>query len=125
MRSDVRVDRVAGNKLTGTLTSPNVSVPDQNGRPPAFSSSGSSLLRLALGGTFLLLSQRLDALRQNIIKSRSLTFRLHCLQSRRASLSFLLDKLHHALAILVFVFRRSKFALQHLNQLLRHRQFFL
>ena len=38
MRNDVRVVRVAGNRLTGTLTSPNVMVPDQNGRTPEFSS---------------------------------------------------------------------------------------
>src|SRR5215213_4423504 len=115
MRSDVRVDRVAGNKLTGTLTSPNVSVPDQNGRPPAFSSSGSSLLRLALGGTFLLLSQRLNALGQNIVEGRGLTFRLHWFQSRRMSLCLLLDKLHHAFAKLVFVFRRIELTFQLLN----------
>ena len=39
MRNDVRVLRVAGNRLTGTLTSPNVMVPDQNGRTPEFSSA--------------------------------------------------------------------------------------
>src|SRR5829696_1166796 len=125
MRSEARFDRAAGNRLTGTLTSPNVSVPDQNGRPPAFSSSGSSLLRLALGGTFLLLSQRLNTLRQNVIESRRLTLRLNGLQPRRASLRFLLDELHHALAILVFVFRGIELALQHLNQLRRHRDLFL
>src|SRR6185369_13728703 len=110
MRSDVRTVRCAGNKLTGTLTRPNVNVPDQNGRPPAFSSSGSALL-LALGGTFLLLSQRLNALRQHIIKRRSLAFRLHSFQARCVSLRLLLDELHHALAILVFVFLRIKLAL--------------
>src|SRR5829696_1914950 len=124
MRSDARFERAAGNKLTGTLTSPNVSVPDQNGRPEAFSSSGSALCRLArltLGGTFLLLPQRLDALRKNIVERSSLTFRPYGLQSRCAPLRFLLDELHHALAILVFVLLRIKLALQHLNQLLRHR----
>src|SRR5215217_996643 len=115
MRSDVRTVRVAGNKLTGTLTSPNVNVPDQNGRPAAFSSSGSVLLLLALGGTFLLLSQRLNALREHIIERRSLAFRLHSLQSRCVSLRFLLDEFHHAVAILIFVLRRIKLALQHLN----------
>lgn len=30
--------RFAGKRLTGTLTSPNVIVPDQNGRTPPFSS---------------------------------------------------------------------------------------
>jgi hypothetical protein len=44
MRSDVRFDRAAGKRLTGTLTNPNVNVPDQNGLPPALSSSGSALL---------------------------------------------------------------------------------
>src|SRR5215213_2307498 len=125
IRSDVRFERVAGNKLTGTLTSPNVSVPDQNGLPPAFSSSGSSLLRLALGGTFLLLPQRLDALREHIVESRRLAFRLHGLQLRRASLRLLLDKFHHAPAILVFVFLCIELALQHLHQLRRHRDLFL
>src|SRR5215217_2217004 len=115
MRSDVRTVRAAGNKLTGTLTSPNVNVPDQNGRPPAFSSSGSARLLLALGGTFLLLSQRLNALREHIVERRSLAFCLHCLQSRCVSLGFLLDKLHHALAILIFVLLRIKLALQHLD----------
>src|SRR4029078_7455071 len=99
MRSDVRAVRATGNKLTGTLTSPNVSVPDQNGRPPAFSSSGSALLRLDLGGTFLLLSQRLNTLREHVVERRSLAFRFHSLQARCVSLRFLLDELHHALAI--------------------------
>src|SRR6185369_7387613 len=115
MRSDVRTDRVAGNKLTGTLTSPNVNVPDQNGRPPAFSSSGSALLRLALGGTFLLLSQRLNTLREHIVERRSLAFRLHGLQSRCVSLSLLLDELHHPLAILVFIFFGLELTFQHLD----------
>src|SRR6185436_18817402 len=99
MRSDARFDRAAGNKLTGTLTSPNVSVPDQNGRPPAPSSSGSSRFRLALGGTFLLLPQRLYALREYIIERGSLTFRLHRFQSRRTSLRFILDELPHTFAV--------------------------
>src|SRR6185369_1400815 len=119
MRSDVRTVRAAGNKLTGTLTSPNVNVPDQNGRPPAFSSScGSALLllaRLPLGGTFLLLSQRLNALCEHIIERRSLAFRLHSLQSRCVSFCFLLDELHHALAILVFILLRIKLTLQHFD----------
>src|SRR5215216_3410395 len=121
MRSDVRVERAAGNRLTGTLTSPNVSVPDQNGLPPAFSSSGSaSLFRVALGSAFLL-PQRLDTLREHIVERCCLPFRFHGLQPRRASLGFLLDELHHALAILVFVFRRIELSLQHLDELLRHR----
>src|SRR3954468_14936353 len=106
MRSDARFERLAGNKLTGTLTSPNVNVPDQNGRPPAFSSSGSARFLLALGGTFLLLPERLNALREHIVESRSLTFRLHGLQARRVALRLLRDELHHPLAILVFVFLR-------------------
>src|SRR5574338_897748 len=106
MRNEARFERAAGNKLTGTLTSPNVSVPDQNGRPSPFSSSGSSRLRLALRGTFHLLPKRLNTLRQHIIERRSLTFRLHGLQSRRMSPGFLLDKLHETLAILFFVFIR-------------------
>src|SRR4026207_401060 len=115
MRSDARLDRVAGNKLTGTLTSPNVSVPDQNGLPPALSSSGSATLRLALGGTFLLLPQRLDALREHVVERRSLTFRFHGLQSWRASLCLLLDELLDTLAILVLVFLRIELTLQHLD----------
>ena len=51
-----RLDFVAGNKLTGTLTRPNVSVPDQNGLAPAFSSSGSARLLRAVLGSALLLS---------------------------------------------------------------------
>src|SRR5687767_15104606 len=105
MRSDARFERAAGNKLTGTLTSPKVSVPDQNGLPPAFSSSGSAFLRVVLGSAFLL-SQRRDTLRQHAVECCGLPFRLHGLQLRRASFGFLFDELHHALAILVFVFRR-------------------
>ena len=41
IRSDARFERAAGNRLPGTLTRPNVNVPDQNGPPPAFSSSDS------------------------------------------------------------------------------------
>src|SRR5215216_3095326 len=119
MRRDVRVERAAGNRLTGTLTRPNVSVPDQNGRPPAFSSSGSVVLRATLGSAFLL-PQRLDTLRQHIVERCGLPFRFHGLQLRRASFGFLLDELHHALAILVFVFRRIELSLQHLDELRRH-----
>src|SRR6185369_12731222 len=104
MRSDVRVERCAGNKLTGTLTSPNVNVPDQNGRPPAFSSSGSTFLRLVLGSAFLLLPQRLNTLRKHAVESSRLRFSFDRLQSRCVSLRLLLDELHHAFAILVFVF---------------------
>src|SRR5690349_19604512 len=125
MRNDARFERVAGNKLTGTLTSPNVNVPDQNGRPPAFSSSGSARCLLVLGGTFLLLSQRLNALREHVVESRGLTFRLHGLQSRCMSLRLLLDELHHTFAILVFIFLGLKLTFQHLNELLRHRELFL
>src|SRR6185503_8268465 len=125
MRSEVRFERAAGNKLTGTLTSPNVSVPDQNGLPPAFSSSGSDLLLLALGSAFHLLPQRLDTLRQNIVERGSLAFRLNRLQSRCVSLGFLLNELHHTLTILVFVLLGVKLTFQHFNQLLRHRELFL
>jgi hypothetical protein len=41
MRNDARFDRAAGKRFTGTLTNPNVNVPDQNGLAPEFSSSGS------------------------------------------------------------------------------------
>src|ERR1043165_2330022 len=125
MRSDARFDRDAGNRLTGTLTSPNVNVPDQNGRPPAFSSSGSTFFRAALGSAFLLLSQRLDALREYAVERRRLRLSFGRLQSRRVPLRLLLDELHHAFAILVFVFRRIELALQHLDELLRHRQLLL
>src|SRR5689334_15251095 len=125
MRSEARFEREAGNKLTGTLTSPNVSVPDQNGRPPAFSSSGSAFLRAVLGSAFLLLPQRLDALRKHAVERRRLGFSFDRLQSRRMSLRLLLDEFHHAFAILVLVFRRLELALQHLDELLRHCQLFL
>src|ERR1044071_529239 len=114
MRNEARFDRDAGNKLTGTLTSPNVSVPDQNGRPPAFSSSGSAVLRVVLGSAFVL-SQRRNALRQNTVECRCLLFRLYRFQSRRVSLRFLLDELHHTLTILILVFRWIELALQHLD----------
>src|ERR1041384_5818451 len=125
MRSDVRTDRVAGNKLTGTLTSPNVKVPDQNGRAPASCSSGSALLRDVLGSAFLLLSQRLDTLRQYAVECRGLRFRLHCSQLRRATFRFLLDEFHHALAILILVFLWLELSLQDLDELLRHCQLLL
>src|ERR1044071_4212061 len=114
MRNEARFDRDAGNNVPGTLTSPNVSVPDQNGRPPAFSSSGSAVLRVVLGSSFLL-PQRRNALGQNTVECRCLAFRLNCLQSRRMSLSFLLNELHHALTILIFVFLRVELALQHFH----------
>src|SRR6185503_5622420 len=114
IRSEARFDRAAGNKFTGTLTSPKVNVPDQNGRPPAFSSSGSAVCRVVLGSAFLL-PQRRNALRKNTVKRRCLPFRLNCLQARRMSPGFLLDELHHALAIFIFVFRRFELTLQHLH----------
>src|SRR5215467_6458162 len=106
MRNEARFDRDAGNKLTGTLTSPNVSVPDQNGRPPAFSSSDSVFLRAVLGSAFLLLPQRLNTLCEHAVERSRLRFSFNRLQARRMSFSFLLDELHHAFAILVFVIRR-------------------
>src|ERR1051325_10144797 len=124
MRSDVRTDRVAGNRLTGTLTSPNVKVPDQNGRAPASCSSGSALLRDVLGSALLLLSQRLDTLCQYAVECRSLRFRFNCSQLRRATLCFLFDEFHHALTILIFVFLWIELALQNLYELLRHCQLF-
>src|SRR5690242_21780342 len=83
MRSEARFEREAGNKLTGTLTSPNVNVPDQNGRPPAFSSSGSAVLRVVLGSAFLLLPQRLDALREHAVERSRLGFGFDRFQARR------------------------------------------
>src|SRR6185369_8778013 len=113
MRSDVRVERCAGNKLTGTLTRPNVNGPDQKGRPPAFSSSASTFLRVVLGSSFLLLPQRLNTLREHAVERSRLRFSFDGLQSRCVSLRFLLDELHHTLAILVFVFLWIKLTLQH------------
>src|ERR1043165_4303047 len=114
MRNEVRVDRCAGNRLTGTLTSPNVSVPDQNGRPPPpFSSSGSAFLRVVLGSAFLLLSQRLNTLREHAVERSGPGFCFDRLQSRRMALCLLLDELHHALAVLVLVFLRIELTLQH------------
>src|SRR5688572_29238898 len=100
MRSDERFDRAAGKRLTGTLTNPNVKVPDQNGLPPAFSSSGSCVLCLVLGSAFLLL-QCSDALRERCVETARLAFGLCGLQARRASFRFAFNKLHHARAILV------------------------
>src|SRR5688572_1382863 len=114
MRSDVRVPRAAGKRLTGTLTRPNVNVPDQNGLAPAVSSSTGSGFRLVLAsvslllpsalsvlefisatasivrfvlGSALLLLQRRNTLRQYITQIARLALRLHSPQLRRATLS--------------------------------------
>lgn len=55
MRSEARAVRMAGYKFTGTLTRPNVIVPDQNGPGVAFSSSVSLAFLRAWLGSFLLL----------------------------------------------------------------------
>src|SRR6185369_2318083 len=126
MRSDARFDRAAGYKFTGTLTRPKLRVPDQNGRAAAFSpSSGSGLLRVVLGSSFLLSSQRVDALREYAVERSRLALRLDRFQLRRASFRFLLDELNYALAILIFIFFRIELALQHLYELRRHGQLFL
>jgi len=49
----VRALRMAGYRFTGTLTSPKVMVPDQNG--PGVASSSSAFLCACLGSLFLLL----------------------------------------------------------------------
>jgi hypothetical protein len=65
MRNGARLVLVAGNRFTGTLTSPKVSVPDQKGRGPDWSPFSSPLyfflargfalvLAVFLGSAFLL-----------------------------------------------------------------------
>src|SRR5687768_3635688 len=123
MRNEARFARAAGNRLTGTLTSPNVNVPDQNGLAPAFSSSA-TCFRLVLGSAFLLL-QCSNTLCEHVVEVSTLAFSLHCSQPRRVTFGFAFDELHHALAILVFVVLRIELSLQHLDELLRHVQLFL
>src|SRR5687767_9597565 len=124
MRSDVRVPRAAGKRLTGTLTRPNVNVPDQNGLAPAVSSSTGSGFRLVLGSALLLL-QRRNTLREYVTEIARLTFRLNGAQLRRTTLRFPFDELHHPIAVLVFVILWIELPLKHLDELLRHVQLFL
>src|SRR5689334_8682545 len=128
MRNDARAPRAAGNRLTGTLTRPNVNVPDQNGLPPALSSSAAgcclravrAISSCASSSAFVLLQSR-NALREHIVERGGLSFRLHRLQTRRVTLRFLLNELHHALAILVLVILRVELAFQHVDELRGHR----
>src|SRR5687768_14638849 len=102
---------VAGNKFTGTLTSPNDSVPDQNGRGPDRSSSTSAACFLLLGSALLLL-QGFQTLLQNAVQRCRFPFRLHRGQTRCFALCFLLEEFSHPAAVLVFVIRRIKLALE-------------
>src|SRR4030081_3392238 len=101
MRSDGRLDLFAGNKFTGKLTSPKVSVPDQNGRTLAGSSADSTLFVALLGSAFLLL-QRLQTLGKHTVERGRLAFCFYCAQLRRVALRLALDEFHHPLAIFVF-----------------------
>jgi hypothetical protein len=61
MRKGARLVLFAGKRFTGTLTSPKVNVPDQNGRgvPCSSSASVAALLFVVRLGSALLLSQLL------------------------------------------------------------------
>src|SRR6185437_6072289 len=109
MRNGARLLLLAGKRLTGTLTSPNVSVPDQNGRDPDCSPFSSSLFRFAfvarLGSAFLL-SQRPQALLEYAVELRNFALRFHSMQTRGFTAGLLLDELHYALAVFILVVLR-------------------
>jgi len=67
---------LAGKRFTGTLTSPKVRVPDQNGRTRDSPSADSFLLDALLRGT-LLLSQCFNALSEHTVEGSGFAFRFH------------------------------------------------
>src|SRR4051812_41766396 len=95
IRKGARLLLFAGKRFTGTLTSPNVSVPDQNGRGPFDSSVGSALpfvfLVARLGSAFLLF-QRTQALLQYAVQRGCFSLCLHCVQPRRFATCLLFDE---------------------------------
>src|ERR1700730_798224 len=114
MRSGARLLLLAGKRFTGTLTSPNVRVPDQNGRGPDCSPLSSLLsffLLVRLGSAFLL-SQRLQTFLKYAVKRSSLAPGFYSAQSGRFTPGFALDEFHHALAILILVILRPELIFQ-------------
>src|SRR5512140_2425115 len=121
MRIDTLRGRVAGKSATGTLTSPNVIVPDQNVRMPVpgLSSSSSSAMRglpFADSG-----EARLERVGEFLVAGlpRAERFDFHF-----AALCLRLDELHHALPVLVAELRGVELSLESLEKLPGHLQFF-
>src|SRR6185295_20082478 len=112
--------------FTGTLTRPNVIVPDHNGRMPDRSGASSSFFFVAFLGSFFLLLflERCYASGQNLIKRSRSSFRLNRSKLRLFTLRLLLDETHHTLAILVFELLSVKIAFEKFDQLTSHRNFF-
>src|SRR6185295_12787221 len=109
MRSGARLLLLAGKRLTGTLTSPKVSVPDQNGRDADCSPLSSSLCCFAfvarLGSAFLL-SQRPQALLEYAVELGNFALRFHRMKPRSFTSRLLLDELHYALTVFILVVLR-------------------
>src|SRR5258706_9339250 len=104
MRNGVRLLWLAGKRLTGTLTSPKVSVPDQNGRDPDCSPLSSSLFCVAfvarLGSPFFL-SQPPQALLQYAVQLGDFSLRFYPMEPRSFTPSLLLHELHYGLAVFI------------------------
>src|SRR6185503_9149010 len=109
MRKGARLLLFAGKRLTGALTSPKVSVPDQNGRAPDCSPLSSSMFCFTfvarLGSAFLL-SQRPQALLENAVEFGNFALRFHRMKPRSFTSGLLLDELHYAFAVFILVVLR-------------------
>src|SRR5690606_38987875 len=127
MRKDEPELRAAEYSWTGTLTNPNVSVPDQNGRGPVRPPSpsppperASELERPRSSGT-LPRPRRLQAGRERLLERRALVPALAVL-AELDGLAFRLrlDQLHDPVPPRVLPLLRLERALEHLHEPLRH-----